>query len=197
MKGILKRGLLGSLALVIVFAVSAASAQAITIHPDNTAVSGTARNPVLTYNGITVNCDTGTASGRTGASVANVSLSLTFSGNCRISGVGAATVTCRGLVTLIATTADGRGGGNGTVSLDTGFDCTIAAVGGLCRISVVGPQARLANRGTGLTAATTQLDMNVAVAATSNSVLCGGTRGTATFAGTYSVTPTTLTITNP
>jgi hypothetical protein len=104
MKAFSKFGLLLAVGLMACAAL-AASAQAQTVNPDNTAIVGTATNPTLDYEGTIVRCNTGTASGTTGTDSPIVDVGLTFSGNCNIAGL-AATVTCNGQARLRALTAD-------------------------------------------------------------------------------------------
>jgi hypothetical protein len=122
MKSFPKVGLLVVVALLAAAAV-ATSAQAVSINPDNTAVSGISHNSNLTYGAAFVSCDDATADGNTGLDSPSIpDLALTFSGNCGIAGVGTATVDCVGDVTL---TAEDAADDTGTVDLNDGFQCDV------------------------------------------------------------------------
>jgi hypothetical protein len=189
MKAVSKTGLLLAVALVSVCAM-AASAQAVTITPTGTAVSGTAANPTLNYGGVPVVCDSGTAVGTTRSPASDaISLTVSFQGTCRVASILVAVVTCSGNLTLRATGT----GTSGTVFLDTGFTCTVN-VSGVCNIDVEGPQST-GNTGT-LNEAATTLTATVTVNATrTGSSSCGAASGPGSFSASYNVTPTTLTIT--
>jgi hypothetical protein len=189
MKAVSKTGLLLAVALVSVCAM-AASAQAVTITPVGTAVSGVAANPTFTYGGVPVTCDSGTAVGTTRNPASNaISLTLSFQGTCRVAMILVATVTCKGNVTLRATST----GTSGTFNLDTGFTCTID-VSGVCNIDVEGPQLT-GNTGT-LNEAATSLTATVTLSGTrTGSSSCGMASGPGVFNASYAVTPTSLTIT--
>ena len=189
MKAVSKLGLLVAVALLAAAAV-AASAQAVSINPDNTAVSGVSDNSNLSYGVAFVTCDNATADGNTGLDSDSVpDLVLAFDTNCAVAGVGPADVACAGDVTLVAEddTTD-----SGTVNLNDGFECTVTTA--VCSITVAGPQTTQSGNTT-LDEANDILSADVDVAATrSGSVLCGPTSGTATFAADYTTTPTDLTI---
>jgi hypothetical protein len=187
---------LGLLVVVGVLAAAsvAATAQAQVIHPNNTAVSGIAEFPTLDYEGVIVQCNQGTADGTTGTDQSFVDLSLTFTGDCNINGLGAE-VTCVGTARLIALDATTN---EGTVDLNSGFGCDVV-VSGVCTVSVDGPQnpnnavsiANLLGEGGG----DPKIDANVDVAATrTGSTLCGPATGTGNFTGLYDVTPTNISI---
>ena len=189
MKSFPKVGLLVLVALLAAAAV-ATSAQAVSINPDNTAVSGQSSNSNLSYGVAFVTCDNATADGNTGLDSDRISdLVLAFDTNCAVAGVGPADVACVGDATLIAEddTTD-----TGTVELNDGFECTVTTA--LCSITVAGPQTTQSGN-TALDEANDILSANVDVAATrTGSLACGPSSGTATFAADYSTTPSNLTI---
>ncbi len=192
MKAFPKVGLLVLVALLAAAAV-ATSAQAVSIDPDNTAVSGVSSNSNLSYGVAFVTCDNATADGNTGLDSDQITdLVLAFNTNCAVAGVGPATVDCVGDVTLIAE-ADTPTGGTGTVNLNDGFQCDVTTT--VCTITVAGPQTTQSNNTT-LNESTDNLNANVDVQASrTGSLLCGPTSGTATFAADYATTPSNLTIT--
>jgi hypothetical protein len=202
MKAFPKIGLLAVVALLAAAAM-ATSAQAVTINPAGTAVSGTASNPTLTYGVATVTCNTGTADGNTSdpASDRIRDISLAFFGNCAVAGVGAATVTCQGTVTIIAQTNVSATENKGTVHLnaanepvsgDPVFKCDVTTA--LCTITVQGPQDT-ANGNTNLNENTDVLSSNVTVQASRvGSVACGPTSGPASYTANYATTPPELSI---
>lgn len=189
MKAVSKLGLLVAVALLAAAAV-AASAQAVSINPDNTAVSGVSSNSNLSYGVAFVTCDNATANGNTGLDSDSVpDLALAFDTNCAVAGVGPASVDCVGDVTLIAENATND---RGTVNLNDGFECTVTTA--LCSITVAGPQTTQSEN-TGLDEANDILSASVDVAATrTGSLACGPASGTATFAADYATDPTDLTI---
>jgi hypothetical protein len=196
MRAFPKVGLLVLVALLATAAM-AASAQAQTINPDNVAVSGTSTNSNLTYGVAFVTCDNATANGNTGLNSDRISnLALAFNTNCAVAGVGPATVSCSGTVTLIAQSAVTD---TGTVNLNTGFQCVVTTA--VCTITVAGPQTTQPENvnlnendppadpdGNTLAA-----DVNVNATRT-GSTLCGPASGTGTFTVGYATTPPTLTI---
>lgn len=189
MKTFPKAGLLVVVALLAT-AAAATSAQAVSINPDNTAVSGLSGNSNLTYGVAFVSCDTATADGNTGLDSDRIpDLALTFTDNCAVAGVGPATVDCVGDVTLIA---DPDADDTGTVELNDGFQCVVTTA--LCTITVAGPQTTQP-KNTALDEANDNLNANVDVQASrTGTTLCGPTSGTATFAADYATTPANLTI---
>jgi hypothetical protein len=189
MKAVSKTGLLLAVALVSVCAM-AASAQAQTITPAGTAVSGTAANPTLNYGGVLSTCDSGTLVGTTRSPASNaISLTVSFQGTCRLASILVVVVTCSGNITLRASGA----ATSGTVFLDTGFTCT-ESISGICNIDIEGPQST-GNTGT-LNEAATTLTLTLTFNATrTGSSSCGPASGPASYSASYTVTPTTLTIT--
>jgi hypothetical protein len=191
MKRFSKLGLLVVVAVLATAAV-AASAQAVTINPDNTAVSGEASFPTLDYEGVPIVCDTGTADGTTGTDSDRITnLTLEFFGNCSVAEILAATVDCSGAVTLIAQN-DTLFGGTGTVHLNDDFVCVVTT--DLCEVTVAGPQTTQDNN-VALTESTDVLSADVTVAATNvGSDLCGPPSGDGNFTANYATTPSNLTI---
>lgn len=204
MNALSKLGLLLAVSLLGVAALaSSAHAQAGTINPDNTAVSGLSGNSTLTYGSATVACDTATADGTTGTDQAFVDLELTFMDNCNISGLGA-TVTCSAmdpltgdggvrLSVLPGTTTD-----EGTVDLNPGFRCDIVVLG-VCTVTVDAGTAGInlpdASSSADLDEGADTLNANVDVPATrTGSTLCGPASGTGNFSGLYDTLPTNLQI---
>jgi hypothetical protein len=189
MKSFPKVGLLALVALLAAAAV-ATSAQAVSINPDNTAVSGQSSNSNLSYGVAFVTCDNATANGNTGLDSDSVpDLALAFDTNCAVAGVGPADVACVGDVTLVAEDAVND---NGTVNLNDGFECTVTTA--LCSITVVGPQTTQSGN-TALDEANDVLSASVDVQASrTGSALCGPASGTATFAADYDTVPSDLTI---
>jgi hypothetical protein len=144
----------------------------------------------------------GTADGNTDdpASDRISDLALDFFGNCAVSGVGAATVTCHGTVTLIAQnnmpiTAQGTvrlNDVNEPVADDPPFKCVVTTA--LCTITVQGPQTT-PDHDVSLDETGNVLAANVDVFATRlGSVACGPEWGTANFTARYAMTPDNLTI---
>jgi hypothetical protein len=189
MKASSKLGLVVVVAVLATAAVATA-AQAVTINPDNTAVTGEADLPTLDYEGVPVICDTGTAAGTTGTDSDRITdLALEFFGNCGVAGVLAAEVACDGTVTLIAQDASTN---SGTVHLNEGFICEVTT--DLCVITVAGPQTTQDNNVT-LNETTDVLSARVDVAATNNgNEICGPPSGTGSFSADYETTPANLTI---
>lgn len=189
MKRFSKLGLLLVVALLATAAV-AMSAQAQTINPDATAVTGEADFPTLDYEGVPVICDTGTAAGTTGTDSDRITnLALEFFGNCGVAGILPADVACDGTVTLIAQSASTD---TGTVHLNEGFGCEVTT--DLCVITVAGPQTTQDNN-VSLNETTDVLSANVDVAATNDgNEICGPPSGTGNFTADYATTPSNLTI---
>jgi hypothetical protein len=180
-----KRSALSAVAVAIAFGVMAAGAQAQVWSPDNTAESGTAANPTITYGTVTITCNTATTTGMTGVNTANLSSSWAFAGNCKI-GILNATFTCKGLVTLVAAGAATSFG----INLDAGFDCTIA-VAGVCNIDFAGAQAT-GNTGT-INEATTVLTLTATVNATrAGAASCGPAAAAASISMSFNMTPNNL-----
>jgi hypothetical protein len=188
MKAFPKVGLLAVVALLAAAAV-APSAQAQTISPNDTPVSGGASNVTMTYGNATTTCDSVTLSGNTDLNSDRISnLALTFSG-CAIAGVGAATVNCSGTVTFIAQSAAGD---TGTIHLNDGFRCDITTA--LCTITFGGPQTTQ-NNNTALNESTDVLSADWELQATrTGSSLCGPTSGTMHVSANFGMTPSTLAI---
>jgi hypothetical protein len=192
MKAFPKVGLLVLVALLAAAAV-ATSAQAVSIDPADTAVSGLSGNSNLSYGVASVACDTATADGDTSSATPDriTNLALTFTDNCAVAGVGAATVDCSGDVTLIAESAVDD---SGTVNLNSGFQCVVTTA--VCTITVAGPQTTQSGNTT-LDEANDNLNADVDVQASrTGSLLCGPTSGTATFSADYATSPSNLAI-NP
>jgi hypothetical protein len=175
---------------VLATAAVATAAQAVTINPDNTAVTGEADFPTLDYQGVTVVCDTGTAAGNTGTDSDRITdLALEFFGNCSVAGILAADVQCDGTVTLIAQNATTD---SGTVELNNGFICEVTT--DLCVIRVEGPQTTDPGNVT-LNESSDVLSANVNVDATNEgNELCGPPEGEGNFTADYATTPSNLTI---
>jgi hypothetical protein len=177
----------------------ATSAPAVTINPDNTAISGLSTDSSLSYGVATIRCDTATADGTTGLDSDRITdLTLTFTDNCAVVGVAPAEVTCGTEdVTLIAQ-ADTPIGGSGTVRLEGGspesgpFQCVVTTA--LCTVTVAGPQDTqdgnvVLNESTDVLSA----DVDVQASRIGN-VACGPASGTANFTANYATTPPDLTI---
>ena len=183
---------IGLLAVVALLATTAAatSAQAVSINPDNTSVSGLSNNSSLTYGVAFATCDTATADGTINhaawGSDRISDLALTFTGNCAIAGVGPATVDCVGDVTLIA---DPAADDFGTVELNEGFQCDVTTA--VCTVTVAGPQTT-DPRNTFLDEASQVLSANVEVQASrTGSLLCGPESGPGSFTADYAITNNT------
>lgn len=186
MKVLSRVGLLTALAVLAM----AASAQAVTINPDNAAVSGAANNPTLSYGGNLVECATGTADGTTGLDSDRISdLALAFQSPCSVAGILDAVVDCEGDVTLIAENATTD---TGTVNLNSGFRCDVTT--DLCVITVEGPQTTDSGN-VALNETTNVLSADVDVDASRvGNELCGPATGDGNFTAAYATTPTNLTI---
>jgi hypothetical protein len=191
MKKASKFGLLFAVALVTC-AAFAAGAQAVSINPDNTAITGTATTPTLNYGTRVVSCATGTATGTTGQDSAVVFVDIEFQEPCSIQPVGlSATAECAdGEFTELEAT-DGNTNQGIVDELHTGFQCQVVATG-VCTLNV-GPQdlplaggtndADLLNEGSGGSEA---INADVDVHVTNNNTLCGPVpSGTGGFAGVY------------
>jgi hypothetical protein len=194
MKRFSKLGLLLAVGLLAMAGV-ATGAQAVVISPNATNVNGTATNPTLTYQGVTVVCPNGTAAGTTGTNSDRFDVSLTFgpAGQCRVAG-SPASVTCSGTASLIALDATND---TGTADLNPGFSCTIT-VPFTCSINVSGPQNPADNVSLlALNESTDVLSADVTINATrTGTSLCGPASGSARFVANYATTPSNLAI-NP
>jgi hypothetical protein len=192
MKAFPKVGLLTVVALLATAAM-ATSAQAISINPPETAVSGLASDSSLTYGVAFVTCDRATADGTTNpagpTSDRIENLALTFTENCAVLGVGPATVDCVGDVTLIAQDATAK---TGTVNLNEGFSCTVTTE--TCTINVSGPQTTQ-DGNTVLDETNDVLSSNVEIQATrEGNIACGPSSGTGSYSANYATSPSNLTI---
>jgi hypothetical protein len=205
MQRIFKVVLLSSCLLAASMAV-ASMANATTILPANTAVSGKATDATLTYGGSNITCTNSTATGTT-SSPASASLSLVVDFNGTCSGFGnTATIVCTagaGSTITLHANATGSGNGDATVTLDTGFHCsiTIKVFGSsICSITISGKQILSALKSVYNAATKVWHFLFGGISATKDaggSALCGPASATASFSGTYAMTPTNLTITNP
>jgi hypothetical protein len=199
MKALPRLGLLVVLALVASACVVAGPAQATTIHPDSTKVSGQAGNFKLVYGVFSVACNTSTATGTTGVSSASLSLVVGFSdtsGGCPTN-IMAVSCTIAGGTMTFAATATGGGSGTAKLTIDSpGY--TINCGSGFCVITIAGQTSgsTVATFATG----TDALEISAFPTVTRTGIggaLCGAASGTAKLTASYSVTPTNLTITNP
>jgi hypothetical protein len=138
MKKASKFGLLFAVALVTC-AAFAAGAQAVSISPDNTTITGTADDPTLNYGTRVVQCDSGTATGTTGQDSAVVFVDIEFQEPCSIQPIGLdATAECNdGEFTELEAT-DGTNNQGIVDELHEGFQCQLVAIG-VCTLTV-GPQ---------------------------------------------------------
>jgi hypothetical protein len=189
MKALSKVGLLAAVALLATAAM-ATSAQAVTINPDNTAVS--VSNVTLTTGGGSIVCESIRLAGTTGSDSDRITdLALVFEGPpgpCSFGG-GALTVDCSGTMTLIA---DPDADDTGTGELNAGFQCTFTTA--TCTVTVEGPQESQPKN--------TMLDeqddiLSVAWdfrASRTGNILCGPEEGTMSITGESPVTPANLTI---
>jgi hypothetical protein len=201
MKAFSQRSLLLCVALLGVFAIAASSAQAITITPTRTRVEGRARNPELRYSGSAFRCDTGTATGTTSdPASARLSLTVAFRDNCNSFGFEVF-VECRGNMTLEATVAAGGGAGQGVLTLDADFTCSIRMTG-ICTITIRGAQNRLPRgeyRPGSRAGETGTLEARVTTIEgredPPGSVFCPDSDRRASFTARYAVTPGTIAIT--
>jgi hypothetical protein len=190
MKKASKFGLLFAVALVTC-AAFAAGAQAVSISPDNTTITGTADDPTLNYGTRVVQCDSGTATGTTGQDSAVVFVDIEFQEPCSIQPIGLdATAECNdGEFTELEAT-DGNTNQGIVDELHEGFQCQVVALG-VCTLTV-GPQdltanndADLLNEGSGGSEA---INADVDVTVTNNNSLCGPVpSGTGGFAGVYAL----------
>ena len=186
MKALPKVALLALVALLATAAV-ATSVQAVSINPDNTAVSGTSSNSAFSYGIAFVSCDNSTADGTTGLDSDRITdLVLAFDTNCAAAGVGPATVNCVGDVTLIA-----NGDDTFTVILNSGFRCDF--ITSICTITIAGPQT--AQGSAVLDEANDVLHVDVDVQATrTGSAACGPASGLMHISIEFDMTPSNLTI---
>jgi hypothetical protein len=138
-----REGLAGVGALVGVLLIAAvawagqASHAAVSVNPDNTAVTGAADTPILDYEGVPYMCDEGVATGTTGTNTDFVDVELTFSGNCNVNGLPANDIDCDGTARLQA--LNGRTNTGELDNLSAEFRCEVV-VPDLCTITVQGPQ---------------------------------------------------------
>jgi hypothetical protein len=185
MKGIPRVGL--AVVALLATAAMAASAQAVSINPDNTAVSGVSSNSSLSYGVAFVSCDNATADGNTGLNSDRISdLALAFDTNCAVAGAGPATVDCVGDITLIA-----NGDDTFTVILNPGFQCDFTT--DICVITIAGPQT-VQGRAV-LDEANDVLHVEVDLQATRiGSALCGPASGTMHINADFDMSPANLTI---
>jgi hypothetical protein len=200
MKAFPKVGLLALVALLAAAAMATSAQAALTINPAGVLVHGQATNPTLTYGVATVTCNTGTADGSTSnpASDRITDLALTFTGNCAVAGVGAATVTCQGFVTVIARNNISATNNPGVARLnaadepalgDPVFKCDVTTA--LCTITVQGAQNTTPDPNLNLNETTHVLAANVNVNATRvGSVACGPASGSANFTANYATSTT-------
>lgn len=170
-------------------ATAAASAQAATFNPDNTAVSASSGSATFFYGGAWWTCDTATADGTTGFDRDRISdLRLRFD-DCADAGGGPVEVDCVGTVTLIAEDAADD---TGRVELNDDFQCV--ATLSICTVTVTGPQTPEPNNAS-LNEETDVLSVDVEMQATrGGSVLCGPSTGTLGLDADFAMTPADLTI---
>jgi hypothetical protein len=179
----------------------ATSADAATINPDDTPVSGDADFPTLDYEGVSYVCDTGTIDGTTGTDSDRITdVALGFFGNCSVAGILEVVVDCEGFATIIAE-QNVAPGGTGTVRLngadepdlgDPAFRCDITT--DICTITVAGPQDTESGNLV-LDESSDTLSANVNFDATmSGTELCGPPAGVMNLAADYLMTPTSLAI---
>ncbi len=189
MTAVPKVGVLVAAALLASAAV-VTSAQAVSINPDNTAVSGQSSNMSFSYGVEFVTCDNATMDGNTGLDSDRISdLVLAFNTNCAVAGVGPATVDCVGDVTLIA---ESDVTDTGTLELNEGFECSITR--SVCTITIAGPQTTQPGN-LSFDEANDVLSADVDIQATrAGSLLCGPSSGTGNLTADYSTFPSTLTI---
>jgi hypothetical protein len=192
-----REGLAGVGALVGVLLIAAvawagqASHAAVSVNPDNTAVTGAADTPILDYEGVPYMCDEGVATGTTGTNTDFVDVELTFSGNCNVNGLPANDIDCDGTARLQALNATTNAGEVDSLSSD--FLCEVV-VPDVCTVVVAGPQtfplsggvsqANLLNEGT----QSPDIDAEVDVEASAdNPAFCGPEEGIGGFTGLYSL----------
>ncbi len=191
------RTLLISAVALSVLALPASQAQARITNAVGTAVSASSRDSRLTY-GNNSRCNLAGFTGTVTAAT-NVSGRLTFGRATRPSGCDTAGleafVTCTGTVTIEITRspADTRSSAGGVVTLDDRFQCSVDVPSGACSITIRGRQDRLSG---GTYNNVSRLDINVTgIRATSTGGACGPLSGTASFAGTYTIsTPRPLSV---
>jgi len=197
-----KVGLLAVVALLATAAM-ATSAQAVTINPDNTQISGHSTDSSLSYGVATIRCDQATADGTTGLDSDRITnLALQFFDNCAVVGVAPAEVACEGYVTLIARSNDSSTVNRGWIRLngadepelgDPAFKCVVTT--SLCEVTVQGPQNTTPDPNTNLNEDTDVLNASVNVQASRiGNTLCGPSSGTANFTANYATTPDTLSV---
>jgi hypothetical protein len=191
MKAFPKVGLLTVVALLVTAAM-ATSAPAVTINPDDTAVSGLSTDSSLSYGVATIRCDTATMDGTTGLDSDRISdLALQFFGNCAVVGVSPVEIGCEGDISLIAQ-ADTPTGGSGTVDLNDTFRCVMQSP--QCTLTVAGPQTTQ-DGNVVLNESTDVLSVNLNWQVTrTGSALCGPASGTGNLTANYMMAPSTLTI---
>jgi hypothetical protein len=189
MKAFPKVGLLVVVALLATAAL-ATSARAVTINPDNTAMSGLSTDSSWTYGVQFWTCERATMDGNTGLDSDRIpDLALTFTQNCAVAGVGPVTVDCVGDVSLIA---DPAADDTGTWELNDGFSCTVTTA--TCTINVSGPQ-QTQPKNTSLDEAADVLHVNLTMNATrEGNVMCGPSSGAIRLTANYATTPSNLTI---
>lgn len=196
MKALCKRSLSIGMAMAVLCA-AAAPADAITFTPSSTVVTAIATNAQINYGAFgVIRCSASLLTGVTGISGDRVAFRLAFGQvrsptGCSAFGVEA-NIICSGHLTLQATSADRRGGGSGTGSLNSDFQCSVTVPGlGSCSITIRGAQGPL-NRFV-YNSPALSLDLNLAGIratqdATNRTALCGPASGTSTFSGSYAIT---------
>jgi hypothetical protein len=117
---------------LLIAALAAVGAQAVSISPDDTQLTGTADNPTFNYGTRVVQCDSATATGTTGRDSPAVFVEIEFQEPCSLQPVGLnATRECNDgeFTELEATTADTN---QGVVDeLHEGFECRLV-MSGVC-----------------------------------------------------------------
>jgi hypothetical protein len=202
MKAVSKAGLLFSAALMACAAMAIGAQAQVNITPDNTPINGVATDPTLNFEGVTIVCPEGTASGTTDLAapdVVNVELTFGPPGECNLAGLTASTECSTasgdtdefGTAMLRATDATSDLGI--VEQLNEGFFCTVEVLG-LCQVTVTEQdlpsdvdgsagrdQANLLNGGTDDAA----IDSLVDVEASSNNPTCGPSQGDGGFSAVY------------
>ncbi len=159
-------------------------------------VTGTAVGPAWNFS---YACPVGQLTG-TVASTTTITAALTFVQDprdpCRdYNSFAAMTWVCRGTATFTSTSSVARVSATGTVSLDTGFICSVT-VQGVCTWTISGPQGPFRGWTYDQRSQTLRVGVSpsIAVVLTAGSTLfCGPTPATWTFVATYALS-TSLTI---
>jgi hypothetical protein len=172
--------------VLLIAALAAGSAQAVTISPDNTAVTGTANDPTLEYGDVVWTCDTSTVVGITGVDSDVVDVDIEFQEPCDVSGLDATIDCADGNFTRLRA-LDGTTNLGEVDEFLPGFECAWV-VEGICTMTI-GAQDLTANNDADLlneAGAHETLAVNLDLRMTNDNTYCGPVpSGTANLTGNH------------